>query len=694
MKKIYESKLFIILKNGLKRNECKISAVAHKDPNNWTTYSPGHMDRNVGLKMVGISAIDIDNINSVQLKLIYDYINVNLKNWLILETYDQEKNKYGCHIIFRDKKNSYPMTTNFITPSGHNCDIRSGVGSYIVFQIADFEGNRLENAAPNLFHKNNLALEELDELSDPFIPVKRTNYNHQNHPLDWSEGSRNISSLIYASSLYQGRDELTLQMAIQLSKALYEFQPELQTYPPKAFIKTWENLFEKFNKDGKRDDGTPIWRSPKTDKFIAHRFIDHIKELFDPKFYKNNVYIYDKNIDLYIKGARNIKRHFHSLDNKMRPRETAETYQKLIESLELYKPPNEWWILLNTPNQRINVINEDLNFQQIFPLYKLKYDYDPKARKDREVERFLKNISQNDKKLRSDIIRALSIAMVPKFYRRIILFKGSAGSGKSTLIDLFNSIWLQDDDNRVYSTVSISDLEGDKFTVKKMVNSLYNVSSELPNSTMKTTSLLKAISGGDNIDVREMYSQEIMSTKIYSQIIMTSNHIIKFADKSGAMEDRVVNIPIEYHPKKQDVNYIEKLTTESGIKYFIKLLVEELFKVKNNKPEFLSEQVKLLTAETEQEGDPLRWFIKNFYPIEKLVGYECKYIFEDIFHNTEKMGGNLYSEVGESTFIRLKKYIKQTGLTRLILEIYNQDLETKQIYSERYNASMNFFVKK
>lgn len=666
--KIYEEKQFIPLRVADNRQQSKQPLNAKWSNGGWDAFNDIKGGQtNIGLVCKGLYVIDIDHINLTQLKTLISYINDKEINALVSITHNEEKNEYGLHLIFREYKQSdqNKTTAGRITLSGYNADVRAGSKGQIVIQLINYEGNRLENAKKfGLHHDNDLAIDELDTPNEAFKIIKRSKYEDDNEPLSWREGERNKNAMKYAVSIYNANID---KQAFNYVLAL---QPTMRDFTIEEFNAIWNNLSDKFVPIDEFK-GLKPWRTEKGlfNTISGYKLISkEVIKLFNVKYWRGSLYFYDETTKMFVSDI-----HFHhkrllELDEDLSEKLRSDILKNIPAWLNKFAPSNDWYYLLNTATKTIDIRNNKsiVGLDQIseeFPIYRLKYDYDPNAY-DQRMDEYLNEISNNDEDLRDDILRALASAMIPNNFQRFIIFKGNANSGKSTLTNAFTNIWMINEDVKPWSSIDISNME--KWDRKKLAKSLFNISPEKDNSNFneKDTKLIKAMTGNDYIDIREMYSDQEKNIQIFSTFLMVSNYIVKFNDKTGAMERRVANIPIEYKPIKEDPNLNDKLHSETATKYLIRLLIEILSDVitsHNGKLDFYSKAVENAKQEAQEEGRPLHNFIVKNYKVEDLNGMSTDTFYKEVFSM------ELMNLVGEEEYSKLKSYYSNANkLARMV----------------------------
>ena len=124
--------------------------------------------------------------------------------------------------------------------------------------------------------------------------------------------------------------------------------------------------------------------------------------------------------------------------------------------------------------------------------------------------------------------------------QKAILLTGDGANGKST----FLSAVLAFIGKRNASAVSLHKLENDRFSVARLVGKLANICPDLPSTDLSSTSIFKAITGGDELMAERKFEDSFEFTP-YARLVFSANHPPKSQDASGAFFRRWVVVPFE-----------------------------------------------------------------------------------------------------------------------------------------------------
>jgi putative DNA primase/helicase len=124
--------------------------------------------------------------------------------------------------------------------------------------------------------------------------------------------------------------------------------------------------------------------------------------------------------------------------------------------------------------------------------------------------------------------------------QKAILLTGDGANGKSTY--LRGVLAFIGKSNT--SAVSLHKLENDRFSIARLVGKLANICPDLPSTDLSSTSVFKAITGGDTL-MAEYKFKDSFEFSPYSRLVFSANHPPKSQDASSAFFRRWRVVPFE-----------------------------------------------------------------------------------------------------------------------------------------------------
>jgi putative DNA primase/helicase len=120
------------------------------------------------------------------------------------------------------------------------------------------------------------------------------------------------------------------------------------------------------------------------------------------------------------------------------------------------------------------------------------------------------------------------------------LLTGEGGNGKG--VYLAGCIAFVGREN--VATIPLHKLESDRFSVAQLYGKLVNCCADLPSGDLTSTSMFKALTGGDIITGERKYENSF-SFKPYARLLFSANHPPRSADATKAFFDRWLVIPFD-----------------------------------------------------------------------------------------------------------------------------------------------------
>lgn len=199
------------------------------------------------------------------------------------------------------------------------------------------------------------------------------------------------------------------------------------------------------------------------------------------------------------------------------------------------------------PLDKINLINGLLNVNtrklekhssDFLSPVQLPIKYDPEARCP-NWERFIATTFPKDAEtLAWEIVASL---MTPgTSIQKAILLLGDGANGKSTYLTGVQAFIGKSN----VSAVPLHKLEADRFSVARLAGKLANICPDLPSGDLTSTSIFKALTGGDEM-LAERKFQESFEIRPYARLVFSANYLPKSNDASGAFFRRWIVVPFE-----------------------------------------------------------------------------------------------------------------------------------------------------
>lgn len=240
---------------------------------------------------------------------------------------------------------------------------------------------------------------------------------------------------------------------------------------------------------------------------------------------------------------------------------------------------------------------------------KIPFDYDPHAYSE-ITDRTLDKLACFDSNVRMLLEECIGYC----FYRRNELRKcfiltGEKENGKSTFLSMVE--YLLGDSN--VSTLDLKDL-GDRFKTAQLVGKLANIGDDIGDEFIANPAVFKKLCSGNPITV-ERKGSDPFDFSNYSKLLFSANSIPRIKDKSGAVISRLVIIPFDarFTPQDPDFDpYIKyKLIQDEPMRYLIRIGLEGLKRILDNRKFTTSTKVQNALEEYEENNNPVLLFFKE-----------------------------------------------------------------------------------
>ena len=194
----------------------------------------------------------------------------------------------------------------------------------------------------------------------------------------------------------------------------------------------------------------------------------------------------------------------------------------------------------------------------------LPYDYSPTATAPTWT-RFLDDILEGDSERIGLLQEWLGYMMSPTYqYQKIMLFLGVRRGGKSIIGDIMREL-VGDLNYTATSLNSFADDDAlDSMRGKTVAFSGDTARNVNRNKIDVVIERVKKVSGGDAVDFKRKFKSR-MSCKLPTRITLSSNHIPRLFDDSGALGHRIMVIPFDVsYADREDPYLLGRLKTEMG----------------------------------------------------------------------------------------------------------------------------------
>lgn len=244
---------------------------------------------------------------------------------------------------------------------------------------------------------------------------------------------------------------------------------------------------------------------------------------------------------------------------------------------------------------------------------KINWDYNPNAYCEL-ADKTLNRMACDDPEIRKILEEIIGAC----FYRsntlaggKAFILTGEGANGKSTFISVLNKVLGTDN-------VSALDMKslGERFSTVRLYKKLANIGDDISEEFNADVSTFKKIVTGDRIEAEEK-GQPKFDFEPYCKLVFSANVIPRIKDRTGAAQRRLLIVPFNAVLSKEtlgddyDPQITWKLQRQESIEYFIKIGVEGLKRVIENKRFTSSAKVQNELDDYAERNNPILSFIKD-----------------------------------------------------------------------------------
>jgi P4 family phage/plasmid primase-like protien len=189
--------------------------------------------------------------------------------------------------------------------------------------------------------------------------------------------------------------------------------------------------------------------------------------------------------------------------------------------------------------------------------------------------------------------------------QKAVLLTGDGANGKSTYLRAVLAFLGRPN----VAALSLHRLENDRFSVARLLGKLANICPDLPSGDLSSTSIFKAITGGDAL-LAERKFEESFEFIPYSRLIFSANHPPKSQDASSAFFRRWIVVPFERTFRAGDPGTISRdrldsmLSDPAELSGVLNKAIEAIAAIRSRGLNE-SESMRRATDEFRQTTDPL-----------------------------------------------------------------------------------------
>jgi putative DNA primase/helicase len=269
------------------------------------------------------------------------------------------------------------------------------------------------------------------------------------------------------------------------------------------------------------------------------------------------------------------------------------------------EPPNLIPLLNGVYDLNTNELKPHLPDYFFFNVLPIKYD--PQA-KCPEIEKFLEEIT-NSKEDIEVLLEVIGYCLHRGYpIAKALLLVGEGSNGKTTFLNLVRKLLGSEN----VSSISLQDLEENRFSKAFLYHKLANIYADLPDRALIKTGCFKMLTGGDNITAEEKFKLPFNFVN-YAKLLFSCNKVPEVYEDTTAFFRRwiIIVFPKEFIGENCDPYKLEKITTEKELSGLFNLVIPRLKRLLERGYFSYSKTTQQLREDYIRKSSPIQAFIMD-----------------------------------------------------------------------------------
>jgi len=209
---------------------------------------------------------------------------------------------------------------------------------------------------------------------------------------------------------------------------------------------------------------------------------------------------------------------------------------------------------------------------------------------------------------------------------KALLLVGEGGNGKSTFILLIKALIGSENT----SSVSLQELEYNRFAKADLYGKLANLYADLPDEALKSAGVFKMLTGKDPIRGEYKFRNSFPFVNL-AKLIFSANKVPESYEDTTAFFRRwiIILFPFTFIGKNENKDLVNELTTEEELSGFLNWALEGLQRLRANGWNFSnSRSVEEVREEYIRKSSPIQAFIMDCIDIDSYSEIPKKQLFD------------------------------------------------------------------
>ena len=210
--------------------------------------------------------------------------------------------------------------------------------------------------------------------------------------------------------------------------------------------------------------------------------------------------------------------------------------------------------------------------------------------------------------------------------QKAFLLVGEGANGKSTLIELLRAFLGKNN----CSSVSLQELEGDRFKKAELFGKLASLSSDIPSKGLHHIGTFIMLTGGDKITAEKKFGHPFQFTN-FSKLVFSANRPPKiFNEDTLALWRRfiIIDFPNTFPDDMADKHLLDKLTTVSELAGLLNLALRGLYRLLANSAFSYDKTIEDIAERYTILSDPILSFVNDQCELDSNASIDKQVLYD------------------------------------------------------------------
>lgn len=267
---------------------------------------------------------------------------------------------------------------------------------------------------------------------------------------------------------------------------------------------------------------------------------------------------------------------------------------------------------ISVKNGILNIDNDELidHSHDYIIANVIKYEYDSQIY-DKLCDNTLNKIACKDKNMRLLLEEVVGYCLFRRNeLGKFFILTGDGANGKSTFLDMIKKLLGTEN----ISSLSLQETQ-EKFKAAQLVGKLANIGDDISGKMLETNEVFKKLVTGESVNVERKGMDPFDMIGSYTKFLFACNKLPRVGDTTNGWSRRMEIVPFNANFSNTDKDYdpyiSDKLLTDNSIKYLLKLAIQGLKRVIQNRNFTVVNCMTEAKLEYEKLNNPILQFVED-----------------------------------------------------------------------------------